>query len=193
MSAWYSEEDEEEQLKTPVSAAFDPETGSVVVNIDKIGYGYFDQPVRYQGKIFQPKGELHITIVSQDAEALKKHLAKAPEDQEEIDDLVLSTDWSYRKRTDLYYIAKDPDTESIIQMVDVPMLEAFLKDLSKLVGQGIVLPPTHVTLYVRGTEKGIGIPNEAVLKELVKAPVQPEDVQPADSPSQKPGADQGLA
>ncbi len=182
---------DEGEFITPVSATFDPDTGFIIVNLDKVSYGYLDQPVRYQGKIFQPKSELHITIISQDAEVLKQHVQSHPENLDTIEDLVLSTDWSFRKRFDFYYVTEEPEKETIIQMVNVPMLEPFLKDLSKQVGQGMVVPPTHVTLYTRGTERGIAIPNQAVFNELVKARVDPDEVQAVERPANHPGTRQG--
>lgn len=174
----------------PVSASFDPLTGFVLVNIDKISYQYLDQPVHYQGKLFQPKEELHITIISDDAGTILKHLENRPDDQAGINDLVLSSNWSYRKLPKFYYVTEEPDKETIIQMVDMPGLRQFLMDLSKLIGHGLTVPPTHVTLYMRGTDKGIGIPSTAAFEDLIRADVEPEEIQPTRGPAAKSGADQ---
>ncbi len=55
------------QLRQPVKTVFDPQTGYVVVQLHKEAYGYQEVAVRYLGRVFQPKTELHITIVSADA------------------------------------------------------------------------------------------------------------------------------
>lgn len=178
-------------LHFPVTALFDAQTGSVLVHLDKTEYGYFDQPVRYQGKLFQPKSELHITIISEDAEIIRRHLKNHPEDIDEIDDAVFSSDWSFYKKNEFYYVEEEPDVETIIQMVEVPMLHYFLKDISGLAGHGFVVPPTHVTLYTRGTEEGIGLPNTTVFHERVKAPVVPGELHLDWGHSGEPAADQG--
>lgn len=188
-------------LHAPVSATLNTETGIILVHLDKVDYGYMDQAVRYLGQVFQPKSELHITIVSQDAEHILKYLNDHPQDSGNLQDLILSTDWSFRKQEQFYHVVESPEiateagipVETIIQMVELPMLQAFLKDLSKLVGRGFELPPTHVTLYTRGTEKGISLPNQIVFKELVKASMRPRELWPIEeTPPAGPGNDQGL-
>lgn len=176
----------------PVGAVFDPQTGYIVVNIDKIHYAYLDRPVRYRGIVFQPKQELHITIISQDAGMLLKRLENYPEDAAAIQDLVVSDSWEYRKLPEWYYVAEAPDKETIIQMVELPGLHAFLRELSKLVGQSMTIPPTHVTLYTRGTERGISIPDQAAFKDLVRASLQPEELMPIDDASTNPGVEQTI-
>lgn len=179
-------------LHAPVSATLNTETGIILVHLDKIDYGYMDQAVRYLGKVFQPKSELHITIVSQDAEQILKYLNNHPQDGS-LQDLILSTDWSFRKLEQFYHVVEAPEVETLIQMVELPMLQAFFKDLSKLVGRGFELPPTHVTLYTRGTEKGISLPNQIVFKELAKTSMRPRELWPIEeTPPAGLGGDQAL-
>ena len=66
--------------------------------------------------------------------------------------------------------------ETIIQIVEIPELHSFLRDLSKLTGHGFSVPPIHITLYARGTEKGIPIPDQQSFQQLVKAQILPEEV-----------------
>jgi hypothetical protein len=150
---------------------FDPGEGFLLVQVNKDAYGYVDKAVRYQSKTFAPKTELHITILSADgAEQVRQQIEEHPEDEGRIVGIIDHTDWSFIK-LDEYYHVKDGDEETIIQMVEVPRLNAFFSDLSALVGKGFVLPPTHVTLYMRESEKGIGLPNREVFDELVQGRV----------------------
>lgn len=165
-----------------VNASFDPETGMVQVNLDKVTYGFVDQPVRYQDKLMQPKSELHITILSQDAPLLLKHLESHPDDLHEIQDLVTSASWTYLRQGDYYLVEEAPDMTTIIERVEVPELTQFLRDMSKLVGKGLTLPPTHVTLYTLGAEKGIPLASQAEFDEKVKRQIQPEEVTLLDNP-----------
>lgn len=185
---------DESKSRAPLGASFDPQTGFVLVNINKIDYGFMDKPVRYQGKVFQPKSELHITIVSQDAaERVRQYLESHPDDAHEFQDLISSTNWSYLKKQEFYYVEEEPGVETLIQMVEVPSLNAFFSSLSSIVGKGFILPPTHVTLYTRGTEKGIGLPNQETFQERAKAAVQPGEIRAEDDPPARLGSDQGLA
>ncbi len=178
---------------SPVSTTFDERTGFILAHLDKVDFGYVDQPIRYLGRIFQPKEELHITIVSQDAGLILKHLENHPDDIDDILDLVISIDWTYSKLDEFYHVQAKPDVETIIQMVEIPALRGFFKDLSKLIGQGFILSPTHVTLYTRGTDKGIPIPDQQSFQQLVKGEIQPNDVRLAEDASAGRRNEQGPA
>ncbi len=180
-------------LLDPVKAEFFSETGFLLVHLDKINYGFYNHPVWYAGKVFQPKKELHITILSHDASLVLKHLENNPDDIYPIRDLIRSTDWAYRKENDFYYATRPPEKETLVQMVSVPHLPAFLRSLSKLVGHGFILPPTHVTLYTRETEMGISLATYEEFKNRVKARVLPEEVEAADGRHGSASTDQGLA
>jgi hypothetical protein len=164
------------ELCRPVNVNFNEQTGFLQVNLAKTDYDYVDRPVRYQGRIFQPKGELHITIISQDSGVLLHYLARHPQDLDSIRDLIYSTDWSFRKLPDFYHVESGGGEESIIQMVDVPDMVPFLRSLSNLVEHGFVLPPTHVTLYTLGTVLGIPLPNAAVFRERARTPIHASDL-----------------
>ena len=156
----------------PVKAVFVPETGFVVAEINPSEYGYTHKAVRYQERIFYPKDELHITVVSgQSAETVRKHLEKQPQDTERIQEVVDQTDWSFRQLEEFYCVV-DGEAETIIQMVEMPFLSQFYSDLSGITGSGHILLPTHVTLYMRGTETGIGLPNQTAFDTLVKARIR---------------------
>jgi len=184
---------DENNLHSPVSASYEMETGNILTHLDKVDYGFFDQPVRYQGKTFKPKAELHITLISQDSATILKHLESHPDDFYDIQDLVRSTDFSFYKLDQFYYVEEQPGVETIIQMVGIPRLSSFLKDLSSVVGKGFIVPPTHVTLYTRGTEKGISLPDQNTFQQLARRRIRPDEVQRPGASSSPSGADQGLA
>ncbi len=162
----------------PVSAELVKDTGYLVVNIDKASYTFLDRPVRWDNRIFQPKIELHITIISQDAEKVLRATAENAEMLARVQNLVSHTDWRFHKLSDFYHIVETPGVETLIQMVALPALPAFFEELSSLLGEHFHLPPTHVTLYTLGTEKGIGLPTRAVFEELTRSRVDPAAVLP---------------
>ncbi len=182
---------DENHRHSPVITTFSEETGFILAHVDKVDFGYLDKPVRYQGKIYQAKPELHITIISKDAGILLEHLKRHPEDIDDIQDLVISTDWSFYKTDNFYLIQDKPGIETIIQTIDIPVLKSFLRDLSKLVGRGFVMPPTHITLYMRGTEQGIPIPDQRRFKQLIKAEIHPWEVRSDRNPPPQPAPEQG--
>ena len=161
----------------PVKTVLVPETGFVVSQVNPIDYGYIQVPVRYQGRLFQPKSELHITLVSENAaETVRKHFEKRPGDIDRVQEVIAQNRLSFRKLDEYYYVEESGE-ETIVQMVDLPNLGTFFQDLAGITGGGYVLPPTHVTLYMRGTETGIGLPSPAVFDARVKSQVQPGELQ----------------
>lgn len=170
----------DDHLRQPARVVFDPDTGFLVVQINKAEYGFHEAPVLYQGRVFQPKSELHITVISADAaEEVRSFIARKPDEAVQVQEMVDETRWVFRELDSFYHVVESPGVETIIQMVDVPYMAEFFSRLSGLVGRGFILPPTHVTLYVRGTEKGIGLPNQTVFDQLVQNGIHPNEIQPA--------------
>lgn len=179
----------DDHLRQPVKTVFDLQTGFVVVQLNKAEYSYHETPVHYQGRVFDPKPELHITIVSADAaETVRSFIERKPDDAVHVQEIVDETSWVFRELDSFYHVVEAPEVETIIQMVEVPHMADFFSRLSGLVGKGFILPPTHVTLYMRGTEKGIGLPTQTVFDQLVQNPIRPEELRPAQG---DPGAATG--
>jgi hypothetical protein len=106
---------------------------------------------------------------------LQQYIQQHPENLSVLHGLIDSIRWSYRKLEAFYYI-QEGEEETIIEMVEMPELQSFFSELSRLIGQGLVLPPTHVTLYMRNSEKGIGLPTGEVFERLARAKIRPEDL-----------------
>ena len=185
---------DENHRHAPVRTTFNEQTGYVLLQVDGVDFGYPGMPVRYQGKIFQARQELHITVISKDAGIILKHLKRHPGDADDIQDLVLSTNWSFYKLNRFYLVQEEPEAETfiqpqaetIIQMVEIPALRLFLRDLSRLVGQGFVIPFTHITLYTRGTECEIPIPDQHGFQQLAKVQIQVWEVRLDKAPPSRP-------
>jgi hypothetical protein len=161
------------ELQSPAGTHFDPQEGFFLVQIDMERYGFKPQAVEYNGQTFEPKDELHITILSQGAaEAAVRYIKSSPEAEDTLRRLIERTDWSYRKLGRYFHVRREPGVESIIELVEVPALPGFFEQLSFLTGQELALPPAHVTLYVVGDKKGIGIPDQEAFQRLVVGPVE---------------------
>lgn len=161
-----------------VRASFDPQTGLILVHLDKVTHAYLNQPVRYQGKTLRPQAELRITILSGlDAAFLVNHLKSHPEDKDNIQELLSATRWTYRKTGAYFFVQSQPGDEAIIERVDVLALAQFLQDLSQMAGRGFVLPSTYVTLYASGPEAGV-VPSALDLK--VQKRIRPDEFLPPD-------------
>jgi hypothetical protein len=147
---------------------FDEESGFLVIDVDMDAYGYQREEVEYAGSTFEPKNELHITILSKDAaEAVSQHLQAHPQDRDQVVRLIDDTQWDFKKTGELYYIKEAEDVETIIEMVDMPVLDDFFQKLAGIVKEELEVPPAHVTLYMRGTDKGIGLATQEEFDRLV--------------------------
>jgi hypothetical protein len=63
----------------------------------------------------------------------------------------------------------EPGFETIVVMVECPALAGVYRDLSSELGAELTPPPAHVTLYSTDSARGIGINNEAQLRERAPA------------------------
>jgi hypothetical protein len=124
------------------------------------------------GKLLTLKTEFHITIVgSQLARKLLVRLGST-EYQARLTQIASSIDWDWTFHSEFYHLVKPKtvtlsdgsieilDAQSIIQMATVAGIEDFYAQISIVMGERLVPPPTHVTLYVYGDLQGIGISSQ---------------------------------
>jgi hypothetical protein len=170
----------ENKLYYPKEVTFQEDDGFLLVKIDMESYGYNQQAVILDGRRLEPKDELHITVLSRDAaEQVARHMEQKPQGRQEMKNLVEQTEWSFHKQERFYHVSEDAETETIIQMVKMPGLEDFFRNLGELIGERLEIPPVHVTLFMRGTEKGIGLPTRQVFDELVQGRVELDELERA--------------
>jgi hypothetical protein len=108
---------------------------------------------------FNKKNELHITIIG-NSEG-KKLLSKIDNKKiENLRKLINESDWSYDSSNEFFHIKKqyqDGAKESIIELVKIVQLEKNLEAISKVIGQEISVPFTHITLFTKNDNEGYGI------------------------------------
>jgi hypothetical protein len=166
------------QLMEPAGISFDEEDGFLIVKIDLEEYGYPKTRVKYQDSVLEPKDELHITVISQDgAERLANFMLENQEGKEKVKSLVEETDWSFRKQDRFFWIQEEEGVETVIQKVEVPSMVDFFRRLSQITSFGLEPPPAHVTLFMRGTEKGIGLPDRDKFERVTKETIELDDLE----------------
>jgi hypothetical protein len=126
----------------------------------------------HQGTLLTLKTEFHITIIG--SELARKLLVRlgTVEYQASLTQIAKTIDWDWTFQSEFYHLVKpkivtlpDGSTEiceaqSIIQMATVAGINDFYAEISMLVDERLVPPPTHVTLYVYGDIQGIGIASQ---------------------------------
>jgi hypothetical protein len=157
-----------------VEPVFDPENGFFILQLSKAEVGLGDEPVTYQGKTFQPKDEVHITIFGSKlsgelADAMDQDLFLRPQLQAAIEETI----WTYELHDEWYHVV-DGEEETIIRMAGVPLLSRFYHRVSTLAGVEIPERPTHVTLYTYNNEEGIGVATEEEFRARVVGELSPQ-------------------
>lgn len=154
--------------------SFSEEKLTLLLNIKKEDIDW----KKYQSvsKGFEQKSECHITLIGNYGGRKIKNAINTFDlyyqynAVEKIKALAYGTNWSYSFLNLAHKISKDySDTdkrESIIQIVEVPSLFQFYKDLNEMFNIRLEHPVEHVTLFTRGTDPekskmGIGINSEA--------------------------------
>lgn len=142
-------------------------------------------PVTLDGVELHPKEELHVTLIgSMLGSELRRSLAPARLDRE-IAALLDRLDWSFTRTGRCLLLRKASLGEghrrvahSVIECIDMPAMADFHQALGKLLGRQLPIPPAHVTLYVAGRARGIGVPDPRRLRALAVRVLAPGELPP---------------
>lgn len=162
---------------------------ALLLPLDPNEFGLGEEKVRLNGRMFDPKEEVHVTLVGK---GLGVQLEMAMRENHQIAALIASvideTDWSFLDRNRMYQLRKDKEiagddgvlsmvtAESIIAMVDVPGIASLYDAISTVFGETYEPPPAHVTLYTRIDPQGIGLPNQAAFDQYMIGEVSAHDL-----------------
>jgi hypothetical protein len=126
-----------------------------------------------EGIALAPKSELHITLVGSHLGAgLRRNLGDAFL-VEALRALVPQFDWRFgrggrrlllRKRDHGGDGGQPRLRHSLVELVSLPAMAPLHHALGRLLGRQLPVPPPHVTLYVAGDPRGIGVPTRSMLR-----------------------------
>lgn len=143
--------------------------------IDLPGYGRALPPrLLVDGRSFVRKGEFHLTVVgSALGGRLLAWIDAGLLDERALAALFETGRWVLRPLAQgclLSRPAAGGRQSSVVQLVDVPALAAFYRQLRRLLPAAAVVPtpPAHVTLYTRNVPLGIGVSSEQALRRLTR-------------------------
>ena len=146
---------------------------AVVVAIDAMDWAPPREPCVVDGQAFAPKHELHVTVIGKALGAqLQAELAGGRIDAAAVRSAFAGQRWRLRRSGWRIRLRKPadaagkPQRESIIEPVALPAMARLHARLGRLLRRSLPVPPPHVTLYVRGDEEGIGVPDAATLARL---------------------------
>jgi len=150
---------------------------TVIISVDKDKFGIQSRPMEFAGKVFMPKHEVHVTVFGSTlGNALQQQILHNPAVEQQISQAFESTDWCYKKTTDLRHLVRERCgqtseaviEESIIMLLEMEGMASFYQKLKALglIDNDHPLPPPHVTLYTRNCDTGIGVHSANELIEL---------------------------
>lgn len=156
-------------------ARHDQDNGTLILAIDPADLSPHIDAILVDGARFNPKEELHITVIGQSA---ARRLSEAGVGAELVADLMARLPKSWRvRRLDRWWRIDDPSWQgpedkepqgraSIIEEVQCQEGEVFFAALSRDAGTPVPSPPFHITWYVRRDPRGIALPTAAVLQKV---------------------------
>ena len=158
-----------------IQPVFNEETGTLLLRLHTEEVGLGDEAITYQGRRFQPKDEVHITVIGSTLGEQLLDVLKDDGRRRRLESLVAGTNWDYQLLDRWHYGVRQGETpaESIIRMVEAPPLPSFYSALEAITGLSIPARPAHITLYTRGDDNGIGIATWGEFEQLVAADVDP--------------------
>lgn len=142
--------------------------------------------VDFHGRRFEPKRELHVTLVGT---ALGRELRAVLGGRRDAATRPAfeALDWSLARTGEGALIERTGErgratrVATVIEFVELPAMAHFHRWLGGLLGRELPVPPPHVTLYTHGDARGIGIPTPRALRAMARARIEVSALRPADA------------
>ncbi len=161
-----------------------PASRARVLSFDPAAWPPPAGPVVLDAVAFEPKPELHATVVGS---ALGRELqavfgARA---QALVEAAVAAQDWRFRRTGRRLLLRKAfvdggaaRMAHSIVELVEMPAMAAFHRALGRALGRQLPVPPPHVTLYTAGRAQGIGVSSPARLRAFAVRGIAADELAP---------------
>ncbi|GAB2628251.1 hypothetical protein GCM10027191_26660 [Novilysobacter erysipheiresistens] len=127
--------------------------------------------VEIDGVAFTPKPELHITVIGNRLGRELREVFAAAWLRVAVAVAFDALDWRYTSSGRTWLLRKSYVEDgrlrvahSIIERVELPAMAPFHRELERLLGRQLPVPPPHVTLYVAERAQGIGVSSAARLR-----------------------------
>jgi hypothetical protein len=120
--------------------------------------------IEFAGRLFQIKGEFHVTLLGREALRLAG-LLELPSLGGAIRQAAHGVRFSVEVLDDFRLVERG-EAATIVRMCNVGGAEEFFRRFESETGAATARPPYHVTLYTAGTPKGIGLSSPADLERL---------------------------
>jgi len=143
--------------------------GSLLLPLPDARFAQMPEALSLEGIEFQRKREFHVTLLDRETGARIRAQELAGGVRPSVRELFEGEDWQCR-RSDARWLLREQLPEgtvhSIIELLDMPALVRFRHNVGWAHGQPLPPTPAHVTLYVAGSESGIGLASKEEFQRL---------------------------
>jgi hypothetical protein len=138
--------------------------GGLLLSLERAGWPLHAAGVLQDGLAFQPKRELHVTLLTR---AQARVLAGRGLDVRALQQLAAGIDWMWRPLPEAWLLRRARDDgrvqASLVLMLEMPAQARLRAALATHVGLDLGEPAPHVTLYTHGDATGISLPDRPAL------------------------------
>ena len=119
--------------------------------------------------LLERKREFHVTLLNRDLGA-RVHVPRAGgAPAGSLPALFAPLDWTWRATGERWLLLEatpEGASHSVVELLDMPAFARFRAAVGELLGEPLPDAPPHVTLYVAGDPRGIGIDSQAHFERL---------------------------
>ncbi|HRQ64920.1 MAG TPA: hypothetical protein PKZ76_08655 [Xanthomonadaceae bacterium] len=140
--------------------------GGLLLALDRAAWPLREAGVLLDGLHFEPKRELHVTLLTR---AQAQTLAALGVDPRALRLLAEPLQWSWRARDEAWRLRRQRDgseVQSLIVRIDMPAQSDWRHILGERFGVDLGEPVPHLTLYTLGDPNGISVPNRLAFEAL---------------------------
>lgn len=147
---------------------------SLVLPLPSAQFAALDAELRVDPLVLVRKREFHVTLLDR-ALGSRLHVpAPGGTLAARVPALFAGLDWQWRRTGERWLLQETRDgtqAHTVIELLDLPALEAFRHAIALWLGEPVAPTPAHVTLYLTGTRVGIGLSSYAEFERLRLRPV----------------------
>jgi hypothetical protein len=168
-------------MKKKIKPSFDEQDLTSILYIDKNLFDFDKLKDFAKEKNLSEKPDIHITIIGRETGELIKNNIERPKDFmqliKKIKKLLNKVQWKFSSANKTYFISKtykehaNEKRRSLIQFIEMPVINDFYKKLNKILQMNLKTPIPHLTLFANSTReetklRGIGIYSKKQFKNL---------------------------
>ena len=122
-----------------------------------------------EGRELCLKEELHLTLMNRALSARVNAHARASDLRDAVQAFIDHMGGHLTERvTDTAWVLREAEALTVAVSVDLPEMLSLFERLEQM-GLSVAPPAPHITLYMAGTDKGIGVQDEAALSQHLVA------------------------